>query len=488
MTPTGDRAVDSVVRAFHRSGLSVSELWLRYFCVGGTSGPGDLTEFFDGDARLDSTEQDLVAQVINEQLEVARTRNRAPYIGPLQTRGSTQEPLAAMVEMLRGSRLMPPDGLPAVLDAAADMLGVRALLYVVDYTSSVLVPFPGARAADRPRLEIDSTLAGRAYRQFTVKSSDRGGSRLWVPVADGVVRMGVLEVSVHPGLLQDAALRENVQLLAQLAGHLLTVVGRHGDAIDQLRRREGRSIAAELVWALLPPLTTGTDKVVITGRVEPNNNVGGDVFDVAVSDAAAEVAIFDATGHDLGAGLVAATALSSYRNARREGRSLFAQAEAVDRAVANQFGPGSYVTGVLAHLDLETGQLRYLAAGHPYPLVLRDRHVVRSLRAGRRPLFGIEATEVTVGEEHLEPGDCLVLFTDGITEARNASKMMFGTSGLVEFLEREASLESSLPEIARTLCRTVMNWQGGSLTDDCTVLLMHWTRDAQRVFTRAGPA
>ena len=488
MTPIGDRAADSVVRAFARSGLSVADLWLRYFTVGGTSGPADLAEFVDGDVRLAPAQQDLVAQVINEQLEVARARNRAAYAGPLSLTTGSQEPLAAMVEMLRGSRLMPPDGLPAVLDAAAAMLGVEVLLYVVDYTSSLLVAFPGSVPADRAVFEIDTTLAGRAYRQFTVESSDRDGTRLWVPVADGVVRMGVLEVIMAPERFQDAALREHVQLLAQLAGHLLTVVGRHGDAIDRLRRQEGRSIAAELIWALLPPLTTGTDKVVITGRVEPNNDVGGDVFDVAVSDRSADVAIFDATGHDLGAGLVAATALSSYRNARRQGRSLFAQSEAIDRAVSDQFGPGSYVTGVLTHLDLDTGHLRYLAAGHPSPLVLRDRHVVRSLRAGRRPLFGIEPTTVTIGEEHLEPGDCLVLFTDGITEARNASKVMFGTSGLVEFLEREAALAASLPEIARTLCRTVLKWQGGNLTDDCTVVLMHWTRDAQRVFTRAGPS
>lgn len=487
MAPTKDRAALSVVHAFARSGLTVDDLWLRSFSVGGTCGPDELADFVDGRASLEAGEQDLVAQVINEQLEVARARNRAAYAGPLRTTTTSQEPLAAMVEMLRGSRLTAPDGLPGVLDAAADMLGVQVLLYVVDYTSSVLVAFPGARRVERSRLEVDSTLAGRAFRQFTVESTERGGSRLWVPVADGVVRIGVLEVTVDPARMQEAALREHVQLLAQLAGHLVTVVGRHGDAIDRLRRQEGRSIAAELVWALLPPLTTGTDKVVITGRVEPNNDVGGDVFDVAVSEHGADVAIFDATGHDLGSGLVAATALTSYRNARREGRSLFAQAEAVDRAVSEQFGPGSYVTGVLAHLDLETGHLRYLSAGHPYPLVLRDRHVARSLRAGRRPLFGIEATEVTVGEEHLEPGDCLVLFTDGITEARNASKVMFGTSGLVEFLEREAALADSLPEIARTLCRTVVNWQGGSLSDDCTVLLMHWTRDAQRVFTRADP-
>lgn len=488
MVPTKDKAADSVIHAFARSGLDVDELWLRYFSVGGTCGPATLADFVHGDLHLEPAQQDLVAQVINEQLEVARARNRAAYSGPLRTTTRSREPLSAMVEMLRGSRLSSPDGLPGVLDAAADMLGVQVLFYVVDYTSSVLVAFPGARPVDRPRLEVDSTLAGRAFRQFTVESTFRGGAKLWVPVADGVVRIGVLEVSVDPARIQEAALREHVQLLAQLAGHLVTAVGRHGDAIDKLRRLEGRSIAAELVWALLPPLTTGTDKVVITGRVEPNNDVGGDVFDVAVTEHGADVAIFDATGHDLGAGLVAATALASYRNARREGRSLFAQAEAVDRAVSDQFGSGSYVTGVLAHLDLDTGQLRYLSAGHPYPLVLRDRHVVRSLRAGRRPLFGIEATEVTVGEEHLEPGDCLVLFTDGITEARNASRVMFGTSGLIDFLEREAALAASLPEIARTLCRTVLKWQDGKLSDDCTVLLMHWTRDAQRVFTRADPS
>lgn len=487
MMPTGDRVLDAVVHAFDKSGLSVDELWLRYFSVGGSAGPQSLTDFLHGTDRLEPEQQDLVAQVINEQLEVARARNRAAYAGPLRSTTSPVEPLAAMVEMLKGARLMPPDGLPGVLDAAAAVLGVEVVLYVVDYTASVLVAFPGKQPVDKPRLEVDSTLAGRAYRSFCVESSERGGAHLWVPVADGVVRMGVLEVRLGSARLQDAALREHVQLLAQLAGHLITVVSRHGDAIDALRRQQGRTISAELVWALLPPLTTGTDKVLITGRVEPNNDAGGDIFDVSVSSTTADVALFDATGHDLGSGLVAATALCAYRNARREGRSLFAQAEAVDRAVADQFGPGSYVTGILAHLDLVTGRLRYLAAGHPYPLVLRDRHVVRTLRAGRRPLFGLEASTISIGEEHLEPGDCLVLFTDGVTEARDDTRTMLGTRGLIEFLEREAGLGTPLPEVTRKLCQVVREWQGGTFADDCSVVLVHWTRDAQRVFTLAGP-
>ena len=208
--------------------------------------------------------------------------------------------------------------------------------------------------------------------------------------------------------------------------------------------------------------------------MEPAYDVGGDVFDFTLSETGASLAIFDAMGHGLGAGLLAAGAMSAYRSARRDGRNVYAQAQAIDEVLVAAFGDGGFVTGVLAELDFATGRLRYVAAGHPMPLLLRKGKVVKSLGGGRRVPFGVEGTLRSVGEERLEPGDWLVLYTDGVTEARDPSGGFFGHDRLVDFLERAASTDQPPPETVRRLMHAVLAHQQGVLQDDATVLLAQW--------------
>jgi serine phosphatase RsbU (regulator of sigma subunit) len=205
--------------------------------------------------------------------------------------------------------------------------------------------------------------------------------------------------------------------------------------------------------------------------------VGGDAFDYAFTETTAHLAIFDAVGHSLTSGVVAAVALAAYRNTRRGGGSLISQAAAIDDALAEAFGDKThFITGVLAELDLASGRLRYLAAGHPYPLLMRDGKVVKSLTAGRRSWFGLPTVTVSVAEEFLEPGDWLTLYTDGITEARDEAGNFFGEDRLVDFLRREAASDHPAPESVRRLVHAVMRHQRGVLQDDATVLLARWTR------------
>jgi serine phosphatase RsbU (regulator of sigma subunit) len=106
--------------------------------------------------------------------------------------------------------------------------------------------------------------------------------------------------------------------------------------------------------------------------------------------------------------------------------------------------------------------------------------VVKKLAAGRRPLLGLELRHgVTLGEEHLEPGDTVVLFTDGITEARDPSGEVFGTPRLVDVLERDESRGLPLPEVADRLVRAVLAHQADVLQDDATLLLVQWTSEGQ---------
>jgi serine phosphatase RsbU (regulator of sigma subunit) len=94
---------------------------------------------------------------------------------------------------------------------------------------------------------------------------------------------------------------------------------------------------------------------------------------------------------------------------------------ATDGAVGDQFPDERYVTAVIAQLDLEAGRLSWISAGHPPPLVIRDGRLSRTLIAPPAAPLGIplDGPPPTVAEESLEPGDLLLLYTDGLTEARH---------------------------------------------------------------------
>jgi serine phosphatase RsbU (regulator of sigma subunit) len=209
--------------------------------------------------------------------------------------------------------------------------------------------------------------------------------------------------------------------------------------------------------------------------VQPVYDVGGDAFDYAISETTLSLAIFDANGHDLAAGLTVATAVAAYRNSRRAGQTLSEQTAAVDKMVAYHSQMGEhFVTGVLAELDLHTGRLRYVVAGHPAPLLVRNGRVVKRLDHMHRMLFGVAHPTFEIAEEVLEAGDSLLLFTDGIPEARDAQGRFFGEDRLVDFLQRETLAGEPPPETLRRLSRAIMAHQADVLQDDATVVLARW--------------
>ena len=187
------------------------------------------------------------------------------------------------------------------------------------------------------------------------------------------------------------------------------------------------SVEAELLWQLLPPLTFATEDLVIAGFFVPADDIGGDAFDYGVDRECAHLAIFDAMGHGLNAGLMATTAVAAYRNSRREHMDLDAAARHVSHTLTDQFGESSYVTGVLASLDHRSGNLSWRSAGHPPPLVLRRGHEPELQAVGGQP-FGVGPVSAAL-QTQLEPGDRLLLYTDGITEARRPTASRSGWNG-----------------------------------------------------------
>jgi hypothetical protein len=463
---------------FAHADLTLEQLWMRYFGIGGDADLMDVDGYLAGLTSLPEGQRDVLAHAVNERLDELVARYRVPYTRAIRQGRPRTGPLAALVTLLAAASSAPPERLPALTEDAGRLLGVGVAVHRVDHEQHCLVRLPTIAAPRSSRLGLESTMAGRAFRTMQVLASDRHAlHRLWVPMQDGADRLGVLEIRVDSAAdLYDPVLRDQCGWLASLLGHLIASMEPYGDELERPRRARPMSASAELLWQQLPPLTAATDDFVLAGRLEPSHEVGGDAFDYALSAQTVSLGIFDAVGHGVRAALMAAAALAGYRSARRDARSVFDQASSLDDVIAGTFPRSDFVTGVIAEVDVSSGRLRYVNAGHPPPLLLRDGRTVKELGGGRRVPFGLNPGGLTIGEEILEPGDWLALYTDGVTEARDATGAWFGEQRLTEFLTRAIAAQQPPAETVRRLTSAVLEHQGGLLQDDASILLARWSR------------
>ena len=363
--------------------------------------------------------------------------------------------------------------------AAARESGVRAMIiYLVDHQQRRLIPLLGGAAPDRAECSADGTLAGRAFAMVAPcrGEGDAEGARLWLPLLDGSERLGVLEVVSAEPLDDDAV--EDCLVVASLLAELVGSRSLYSDTVERLRRREPMRLAAEMLRAQLPPLTFSTGHLMISGVLEPCYDVGGDAFDYAVNGDTAHLALFDAAGHGSAGGMraviLASLALAAYRNARRAGLDLIDTYHHIDDAVREHDRTG-LITAVLAELDQRTGLLKVISAGHPGGIVLRAGKVIKVLPTPTAlPVTLGDKRPPVVVEEALEPGDRLLLYTDGIIEARSPEGEQFGVERLTDFAVRAVADQLPAPETTRRLVHAILDYQDDRLQDDATVLLAEW--------------
>jgi hypothetical protein len=359
-----------------------------------------------------------------------------------------------------------------VIDAAVDEVGWRLTVYLADFAQHTLRPLSDS-GDDLAEESIDGSLAGRCFRHC-VPVASRAEGHVWIPLIDGVDRLGVVRLRLPPGdSLDDPSIAAHVRWAVYLIAHLIASKSAYTDYFHVARLTRERSTSSELIWSLLPPLTVAAEGIAIAGGLEPNHSIAGDIFDYAIEDDTAHLAIADATGHDLNAALIGALVLAGYRSGRRRRAGLPATVVDID-FVLQTFGQDTYASGVFAELDLRDGVLRYANAGHPLPLLLRDGKVVKQLDGGRRILLGFADQDVPVATEPLEPGDWVVLYTDGVVEARDANRRMFGLDRLIGVVQRCAADRYNAAETLRRIVHEVLGHQAGVLQDDATVVVLQW--------------
>ena len=426
---------------------------------------------------------------------MSRHAGSAEGIEPRREDGDLDAVVGRVIaELLERSHLMRPAEVSSALTQAALPLGVSAArIYLADLQQRQLALLSAGEGQEVDALPIDSTLAGRAYQTVTIQSASVRGTdgtrenyQVWVPLVDGTERLGVLSLTVAD---VSEAMLGRYRTLASLAGIMIMAKASYSDTYAQTQRVQEMALQAELIWSFLAPRTFATERVMVSASLEPAYEVGGDAFDYSLLGDHLHVSIFDALGHDLSAGLLASVGMASCRNTRRAGGSLEAIAAVAAEAIAGFFGDHRFVTALLCDLDLVTGLFTWVPCGHPPPLLIRGRTVKELARTALPPL-GLanafarrgkgahdDAASSPTYAEKLEPGDRILLYTDGVTEGRAADGTPFGVQRLADFIIRHSSALLPAPETMRRLNRAIVDYQQGRLRDDATAVLIEWQPD-----------
>ncbi|WP_432087813.1 PP2C family protein-serine/threonine phosphatase [Streptomyces sp. bgisy095] len=360
-----------------------------------------------------------------------------------------------------------------VQDAGRRMGFGGTAMYVTDLQQIRLIALPQPDAAGPPTLDVDSSLAGLAYRTQQPQRS-RDGATAWLPMIDGVERVGVLMVTAP--VLDDALLGRG-ETLAGIAALLVVSKSSHSDLLVETERARAMTVQAELLWAFLPPRTIGTAEVTSSAVLEPAYDIGGDTFDHTLDDRGLHLTVIDSMGHDLASGGASAAGLAACRATRRSGGSLTDIVTSIDEILDTWF-TDRLMTAVVAHLDTSDGRLTWINCGHPPPLLIRHGRVLPQVleREPDLPLgWGfLRDAPPTEHTERLQPGDRILLYSDGVTEARSPGGDFYGEERLADTVIRATAAGAPAPEALRRLVQGLRQHQSHKLRDDATILLTEW--------------
>lgn len=231
-------------------------------------------------------------------------------------------------------------------------------------------------------------------------------------------------------------------------------------------------LARHIQESLVPHAFPEDDRVSVHGSMKPAAEVGGDLFDCFfLEPGRLAFTIGDVSGKGIGAAIFMAVCRTVLRVAARKGLS---PGECLYEA--HQFLHGdrrvhsTYVTCFYGIIDLGSGQVEYSRAGHNPPYLVRGNVAEELSSAGGLPLGLMRSVKYGTATKQLEPGDTLVLFTDGITEAMNPHQELYGDERLSELLgQRVASI--AVEDVVQLVIDEASEFAGGARqSDDMTVL------------------
>ncbi len=376
-------------------------------------------------------------------------------------------------QLLDRAHEMPPQLIaPLVAEEIRAIGGRDVSILLQDYAQLCLVPLPGRGLTDGEPLPLEGSAAGRAFlSETTVEQPQDDGVRMFLPLLDGSDEIGVMALTLD-GVDDDD--RRLLRRLAGLVADMLVTKNNYTDQFLRARRRKPMSVSAEIQWSLLPPLTMTTPQVAVAGILEPAYDVAGDSLDYALNDNVLHLAMIDAMGHGLNAAVLATVAVGAYRHARRAQPGLAELYAFMDTAIDDQFGPDHFVTAQMMRLDIGTGHLEWVNAGHPAPMLIRDHRVIGALEGPGTLPVGFGGSKPQINTRQLRRGDRVLAYTDGLVEEHTTGGALFGEDRLIATIERVGPASANVQQMVRDLSHTLMRERGGITSDDATLFLIEW--------------
>ncbi|HTV82220.1 MAG TPA: PP2C family protein-serine/threonine phosphatase [Acidobacteriaceae bacterium] len=221
---------------------------------------------------------------------------------------------------------------------------------------------------------------------------------------------------------------------------------------------------------LLPSTLPQLAGVQIAGAWQPAREVGGDYFDVIQLDKdRLGICVGDVAGKGITAALLMANLQASCRAFATTEASPQVVCTKLNRFLCANIASGKFVTFFYAVLDAGTRTLTYENAGHSPGLLLRSNGTTETLQGGGAVLGALPDWTYQDYTAQLQPGDQLLLSTDGITEAENAKLEEFGD---LRLLAAARASHGSAPDVQRAIMQQVTAFCGGNFRDDATLLVL----------------
>ncbi len=270
---------------------------------------------------------------------------------------------------------------------------------------------------------------------------------------------------------------DDLELLTSLANNAALVI-KNAQLVEEVKEAErvarDMEIASEIQKSLLPAHPPRIEGVELAGRCVPAKNVGGDYFDYfLMDDGKLGVLIADVSGHNVGSALVMAMTRLALRFESGHQSSVAAVLAATNRAMYSDLSnAGLFITTFYARYDPATRVLAWANGGHNQPLLWRaGEHKALWLDADGMLVGVLDEVEYEERQMTLDPGDILLLYTDGITEAKNEAGEMYGEDRLCQLVRENAHLSAQelldhIYEAAREWGRNVVQY------DDVTAVVM----------------
>ncbi len=328
--------------------------------------------------------------------------------------------------------------------------------------------------ADLDILERWSQESNRHYED-EVRTLRSIGPAVVVPVTVKSGISGILFVRLHNEKSADG---QTMRLLRSVASQLaLMVENSHltDRIVEQERLRRELELASEVQKRLFPEKAPDVRSARLVGYCLPARGVGGDYYDfLRVGSDHLGIALADVAGKGIAAALLMSVVQASLRSVADDPAIPLSQVTSkINRLLCASTGPNSYATFFYARLNETTRTLTYVNGGHNPPFLLRNHQqgAIEELTIGGMIVGMFPFSQYEEGTVQLEPGDVLMLFTDGVSEAHNPNQDEFGEERLKDVLRRHGHL--SVGDASSAILGELRQWMADAPQhDDLTFVLM----------------